>query len=141
MMKRDPFFAMTPFDRMFGQLFNREPFFVRFDESDESALALDVSETEKEVIVRASLPGFDKEDVTIDVHESVLTISASHTEESEEQEETFVRRERRTGSLSRRIELPSAVDEGNAWAELVNGELTLRLHKAPLNSPHRIEIS
>jgi HSP20 family protein len=141
LMKRDPFLTVAPLDRVLNQFFSRDPFFTRFDEMEEETLPLDISETEKEVLVRASLPGFEKDDVHIEVNETVLTIRATHTDEKEESGETFSKRERRIGSLFRRVELPTAVDEGQAWAELVNGELTLRLHKADKDTPRRISIS
>jgi len=51
---------------------------------DEGTLALDISETDSEVIVRGSLPGFRKEDVDVEVHDGVLSIKATHEEETEE---------------------------------------------------------
>ena len=108
---------------------------------EEGTLALDVSEDEKNVIVRASLPGFRKEDVQIEVHDGVLSIKAEQTEEKEESGERFYRKERRFGSVSRRVALPSAVREDDAKAELKDGVLILRLPKTKEATPRKISIN
>lgn len=104
-------------------------------------LALDLSETDGHVIVRASLPGFRKEDVDISVHEGVLTISASTNQTSEEQHEKFYRRERRTGTFTRRVLLPETVQAEGVQAELREGVLTLRLAKTQKAQPCKISVS
>lgn len=130
-----------------SRLFN-EPFFANDFLQDvantptlaESALPLDISENDKSLIVRASLPGFRTEDLDIQVHEGVLTIKATHTEQAEETGEKFLRRERRTRSLERRVALPPAVEDANIDAELKDGVLTLRLAKTPEAQPKKIAI-
>ena len=102
--------SAMPVDRLFESFF-REPFFAPVFSGEngsvfeEGALAVDVSEDDENVIVRASLPGMSKEDVSIEVHEGTVTISAHKSEQREEREEKYYRRERREGSLSRRIAL------------------------------------
>ncbi len=108
---------------------------------DEGTLAVDVSEDDQSVFVRASLPGFAKEDVSIEVHDSVLSIKAEHSEEKEEKNEKFYRRERRFGSMSRSIALPSPVREGEASAELKDGVLTVRIPRVAEKTPKRISIN
>lgn len=136
-----------PFDLAVGHVLNQffnDPFIcgpTSQNRVDEGSLALDVSETDTEVIVRASLPGFRKEDVSIDVAEGVLTIKAEQAEEREEQNERFYRRERRFGSLSRRVALPTHVSESSATAQLTDGVLTLRLPKSEKAMPRKISIN
>ncbi len=125
--------------------FWNEPFFANFlavpsAGVDEGTLALDVSEDEKNVYVRASLPGFQREDVDVEVNDGVLTIKATHTEETEEKSERFYRKERRAGSLSRRLALPGVVLEGQTEAELKDGVLTLTLPKSPTATPKKVKI-
>lgn len=107
---------------------------------DEGTLALDVSETEDAVVVRGSLPGFEKKDVDIEVHDNVLSIKATHTEEHEEHGERFYRRERQVGSLSRRVALPSHVEGDKARASLRNGVLEVKIPKSPEASPRKLQI-
>lgn len=109
--------------------------------SDHSPLPLDLSEDERSVIVRASLPGFRREDVSIEVHEGVLTISARRREEQEHKGERFYRKERRDSSLSRRVALPDSVAEHGAEATLADGVLTLRLPKLEKEQPRKIAIN
>lgn len=138
-IRRDPFDMFSPVEGLFNRLF-QEPFAMQVPAIEEGALAVDVSETEDALIVRASLPGFRKEDVNIEVHENVLTISASREEVSEESSEKFYRRERRTGSVSRRIALPTSVADDQAEAQLTDGVLTLQLPKSRKDAPKRISV-
>lgn len=131
-------------ERLLSSVFS-DPFFEGtlpslLNRSEEGTLALDVSEDDANVIVRASLPGFTKDDVNIEVHDGVLTIKAEHAEEREETGERFYRRERQFGSVSRRVALPSAVVEDDAHAELKDGVLTLRLPKTKQATPKKIAI-
>lgn len=130
--------------RVVNDLFN-DPFFNEFKMIsptglDEGTLAVDVSEDDKHVFVRASLPGFKKENVQVEVHDGVLSIKAEQSEEKEETSERFYRRERRFGSMNRRIALPSTVVEGETKAELKDGVLTLRLPKSVKEQPRKIQI-
>lgn len=127
---------------MFDALLS-DPFFSHgiADETGPGAMALDVSETEKDVIVRASLPGFTSDQVQIEVHEGVLKIHAERSEETEECGEKFSRKERYTGSLSRTITLPAQVADDRASAQLKDGVLTLTLPKHERVMPKKIAIS
>lgn len=138
-IRRDPFDVFSPVEGLINRFF-QEPFGIQMPVIEEGALALDVSETDDELIVRASLPGFRKEDINIEVHDGVLTISASREQETEEKNEKFYRRERRVGSVSRRIALPASVVEDEANAKLADGVLTLRLPKSKKDSPRRISV-
>ncbi|MCA9309662.1 MAG: Hsp20/alpha crystallin family protein [Phycisphaerales bacterium] len=139
-------------DRHFGRLFNEllsDPFFTLVRQpviaingtEDAGSLALDISETEKDVIVRASLPGFTKQEISVELHDGVLTIEAEHNEEHEEHQEKFYRKERRFGSFSRRIELPVQVEDSATQGELRDGVLTLRLPKVAKAQAHKVMIN
>lgn len=127
-------------DRVFGSLF-ADPFALEVAPANGArALALDVSETESEVIVRASLPGYKKEEIDIEVHDGILTIRGEHSETTEESGEHFHRRERRTGSVTRSISLPDTVADDKVNAELADGVLTVKLAKSPAEKPRKIAI-
>lgn len=95
-------------------------------------LAVDVEDEDDEFVVTADLPGFDKEDIDVEVHDRTLRIEARHEEETEteEDEDNYVRRERSKRSLSRSVTLPEEVDEAGASASFENGVLTVTLPKA-----------
>ena len=129
------------FPRLFSQLFS-EPCFNgnSLANLEEGTLPLDISEDDKNVIVRASVPGFTKEDIDVEVHSGILTIKASHNEEKEEKTERFYRRERRFGSMSRRVALPSTVSENATRAQLKDGVLTLYIPKSEEALPRKVQI-
>ena len=133
----------TPLDRSFQDLVEfvaGDPFFRNVGTDTEGTLALDVAEGDGEIIVRASLPGFDKDDIDVQIHNGVLSIKAEHTEEKETKDERYYRKERRVGSVSRRIALPGVVSETSANAELKDGVLTLRIPQAEVARPKQIPI-
>jgi HSP20 family protein len=119
-----------------------DPFFNGggVDWNEEGTLPLDISEKDGEVLVRASLPGFQKNEVDVQVHQGVLTITAEHTEELETKDEKFYRKERRYGAVSRRVALPGVVDSGKANAELKDGVLTVRIPQSEAARPRQISI-
>lgn len=136
----------SPFD--FGSIRElmdamNEPF-TQFGElkpfEQEGILPVDVSETDNEYVIRASLPGFKKDDLDIEVHEGVVTINAQHTEEDVEENEKFYRRERRFGSMSRSITLPGIAPDSEPKAELKEGVLTVRVPQSPANKPRKVQI-
>lgn len=133
---RDP---LEMFRTGFGRMLD-EPFFRSALGVEEGSLPLDISQTEKEIVVRASLPGYKKEDIEVQVHNGVLSIKADYKHEHEETGERFYRRERRYGSVSRRIALPGIVEESETQAELKDGVLTLRVPLGEKAKPRKVLI-
>ncbi len=108
-----------------------------------TALPVDITEKDGDIVVRASLPGFAKDEIDVQVHEGVLSITAERSEqheESGEDGERYYRRERRVGSVSRRIALPDGVDGAKVEAELRDGVLTLTIPTPEEAKPKQIEI-
>lgn len=143
LLRREPI-SFPAVDRLFGQLLS-DPFFAEMRPAvaaiEEGTLPVDLSEDEKNIYVRASLPGFKKDEVEVEVHDGVVSIKAAKSEEKETSDEKFYRRERRFGSVSRRVALPTVVDEQKVGAELKDGVLTLTLPKAKPDSPRKININ
>lgn len=102
--------------------------------------AVDISEDQESVIVRSSLPGFAKEQIDVQVHEGVLSIRATRSEEKAQEGERYLRRERRSGTVFRQVELPEGVAEAGAKAEYKDGVLTLRFPKTPAVQPRKLTI-
>lgn len=140
MIRREPAPSFSSIDRVLSSLFGSEPMLASISQIEEGTLALDVSEDEHNIIVRASLPGFRKEDVHVEVSDGVLTISATRNEEKVEKSERFYRKERTMGSVSRRIALPTAVEEAATQAKLNEGVLELKLPKTTKAMPRKITI-
>lgn len=129
---------ISPLSDLFNALFEDGPQ-VSLTRS-EPDLPLDISETDDEYIIRASLPGYKRDEITLEIDEGVLTIGAQRSEEHEQSGERFHRRERRFGSVTRRLRLPDDLGETDPNAEFADGVLTLRLQKAEKRLPKRIEV-
>ena len=91
--------------------------------------SLDLAETDGAVEVRMDIPGMEAKDIDIQVNGNLLTISGERKEEREEKGKTYHRVERRVGSFSRTVTLPSPVKEAAVDAQYRNGTLTVKLPK------------
>jgi HSP20 family protein len=104
------------------------------------APALDISETDSEIVVKADLPGVKKDDVSISITNNILVIRGEKKREVEENKENFHRVERLYGSFHRSIELPAVVQTDKVNASFENGVLTIILPKSEEVKPQEIEI-
>jgi HSP20 family protein len=102
--------------------------------------AVDVAENEKEVSVRAELPGIDPKDIEVSVVGNEVVISGEKKESSETKEKGVYHSETRYGSFRRTIPLPEGVDTEHVDAQYANGVLTLRLPKTAPAATKRIEV-
>jgi HSP20 family protein len=96
-------------------------------------------QTDKDVVVKATLPGVNAEDVDISISGDLLTIKGEHSEEEEVDEGDYIHRERRIGTFSRSVSLPVSVDSNKADAVFDNGILTLTLPKKEAAKPKKIK--
>jgi HSP20 family protein len=108
--------------------------------SDKWSPAVDVAENDKELTVRAELPGIDPKELEVTVSGNQLVLSGEKKESSERQEKDFYRSETRYGSFRRVIPLPEGVDTENVDAQYANGVLTLTLKKIAPAAQKRIEV-
>lgn len=90
---------------------------------------VDISEADGEFVLKADLPGLDKDDLDVEVGDGVLTISGKKEESSEEKRKDFHRRERRFGSFRRSFALPEGVSADKAEASFDKGVLTVTVPK------------
>lgn len=125
-------FGLIPFaheDNLFRYLDNMEKnFFTGF--GDVSQFRCDIQDRGDNFLLEAELPGFNKEDIKLDLKGDNLTISAVHNTQTEEKDEQsgYVRRERKIGSFSRSFDV-SGIDVSKIDAEYTNGILALTLPK------------
>ncbi len=106
----------------------------------EWGLPLDVVENENGYVVKASLPGIKPEDLNITYDQGMLTISGEIKDESDKQQGQYHMRERRFGTFSRTISLPSTVKPEDIQANYQDGVLTLTLPKSEETKPKRIQV-
>lgn len=88
---------------------------------------IDVVEGEDAIDVRVNVPGLRPDEISVEVEADVLTISGEHTEEKEEKEQRYVRRERRYGSFMRRIALPENAKRDEIDATCHDGVLEVKV--------------
>ena len=105
---------------------------------------MDVAETDGGLELTAELPGFDQKDVSLDVHDGILTIKAEHKEDREEKDEKkhYHLIERSRGSFLRRVALPFEADADKASAHLEKGLLKVIVPRlaTEASKPHQIPI-
>jgi HSP20 family protein len=102
--------------------------------------AIDVTESEDEVTVRAEVPGIDPKELDVRVTGNQLTLSGEKKAASEEKGENFYHSETRYGSFHRSIALPEGIDTENVDAQYANGVLTLHMKKTQAATAKRIEV-
>ena len=103
---------------------------------------MDVTETEHEYLVKAELPGVNKDDLDISIHDGVLTINAeSRYEKKAEEEGRVLRQERRYGKYVRTMRLGKDIDASKVEAEYKDGVLSLTLPKVEQVKPKKIEVA
>ncbi|MDT8436807.1 MAG: Hsp20/alpha crystallin family protein [Gemmatimonadota bacterium] len=121
-------------DRMFDDLFGRS--FLTMGPGGPEA---DFYETEDDFVLEMNLPGFDLEEVEVNLEQGVLSISGEHAEEKEEKG-TYHLRERGWSRFTRSFSVPHTIDANRVDAGFDKGVLTVKLPKAAEAKPRRIEI-
>ena len=106
----------------------------------DGSLAVDMYETDEEVIVKTTVPGVKSEDIDVSITGDVLTIKGETKAEEKVEKANYIRQERRYGAFSRSLTLPSTVVADKATAEFENGVLTLTLPKAEEVKPKTIQV-
>jgi HSP20 family protein len=139
---RDMVSLREAMDRLFEESFLR-PGFLGGNDSAAGLLPLDMYETQDEVVVKAAIPGVKPEDIDVTVTGDLLTIKGEFKSESEDKDEkrNYHRQERRYGSFSRQVALPTAVNADACQADFDNGVLTLKLPKAEEAKVKRVQIA
>lgn len=129
-------------DRLFERFF-QEPW-TALTEAFAPARAwmplVDVLDSEKEVTVRAEVPGLGPQDVEVTLSGNTLVLRGEKKEEREERGQAYYRAERRYGAFQRAIPLPAGVDPDQVSAEYDKGILTVRIAKKEEAKPKRIEV-
>ena len=102
--------------------------------------ALDVWETDGEVVYAFDLPGLAKDEISIEVADDTLTVTGERRRETKEESDRFFRYERRYGTFSRAVGLPAGVDDSKIVAAYENGVLEVRVPKPEEAKPRRIQL-
>lgn len=110
------------------------------DKVTEWAPAADISETGKEYVVKAEVPGVNREDVKVTHENGVLTIQGERRSCKSDTDETTHRVERYFGTFTRSFSLPDDADAKNIRAETRDGVLSVHIPKLKVEKPKPIEI-
>lgn len=102
--------------------------------------AVDIYESENEIIVQAELPGVDRKDITLHLEKNVLTLKGERRFEKETKQENYHRIERSYGGFSRSFSIPAIVDEEKIRADYKDGILKIALPKKEQVKPKQIQI-
>ena len=142
MQRWDPVTEMRRLQNRMSRLWGRQPFSMfEFDEAEAWSVPLDVREQDGQVIVEASVPGADPENLDVSIEDGVLTIKGETKSEREEKtEEGYLLKERHEGSFYRAVRLPESVDPEHAQSNYDNGVLRITLPKMPEKQPRKIKV-
>ncbi len=123
------------FDKQFFKDFFSSDFFPTLSNFKSISMKTDVKENEREYILTAEMPGFDKSEIDIEVNNDVLTIKGKRDEHYSEEREGYLRKERNYGSFKRSFRLDNIKDD-NITASYENGILKLILPKTNMTTKH-----
>jgi HSP20 family protein len=115
-------------------------------QGDNSALtswapAVDIHETENEVVLKADIPGVNEKDIDVRVENNTLTVRGERNFSKEVKEDNYLRIERTYGSFSRSFGLPNTVNTEAIKAEYKNGVLTVEMPKRAESKPKQVKIN
>jgi HSP20 family protein len=126
-----------------SSLFGRTPLRGLGEESmtvSEWTPLVDITEDDKEYLIKAELPEVKKEDVKVTVEDGVLTITGERKFEKEEKGKKYHRIERAYGSFMRSFTLPDAAASDKVSAEFKDGVLKVHLQKSPEAKPKSVDV-
>jgi len=101
---------------------------------------VDMFDEDDRIVIKAELPGMDKNDIAVDVKDRVLTLSGERTHDNAVKEENYYRRERAYGKFQRAFSLPVDVDSDKIKADFKDGLLKIEVPKPEKQKPKEITI-
>ena len=129
LVKWNPWREMDTFQNRISRLFD-DPMFrtVRFDDAESLGLwypTVDMYEKDDNFVIKAELPGLDKNDISIEVKDRLLTVKGERKYDNEVKEDNYYRKERSYGRFQRSFTLPEEVDAEKVKAEFKDGILNI----------------
>jgi HSP20 family protein len=138
----EPFRNFSSFEEQVNRLFDTS-FMANADNSalNRWAPAVDIYETENELVIKADLPNVAEKDIDVRVENNLLTIRGERKFEKSVKEENYLRVERAYGSFSRSFSLPHTVNTETIQAAYKDGVLTVELPKRAESKPKQVKIN
>ncbi len=137
MIRWNPFNEMDDFFKSYQRALARQPSQEGVLSADWSP-SVDITEDDKEFLIKAELPGVKKEDISIDVNQGVVTLSGERKSETRDEKEHRI--ERFYGKFSRSFTLPENVNDTEIKAESREGMLYLHLPKTAVEKTKKIQV-
>ncbi len=140
----DPFRNMVALQDRINRLF--EDAFPNTGSEDQVSLSswqpsVDICETSEGVIIKVDLPGVEKEDITVEIKENVLTLKGQRRQDPDLPEEGYYRRERTCGTFHRSFTMRSMIAPDTIKATFKNGVLTIEIPKLEEEKPKQVEVN
>jgi HSP20 family protein len=139
----DPFQNLATLQDQVNRLFEAPLAGRRAENSNLTAWApaVDIYETENELVIKADLPDINEKDLDVRVENNMLTIRGERKFEQKVKEDNYLRIERTYGSFSRSFSLPNTVNTESIHAEYKNGVLTVQLPKRAESKPRQVKVN
>jgi HSP20 family protein len=142
-IKWDPLRNITTLQDRINRLF--EDAFPRSDEAEQDLVCawrpvVDIYETDQGIVITADLPGVDKQDVSVEVKENVLTIQGERKSETQVGDDQYFRRERACGTFQRSFTLRSVIAPDLIKASFKNGVLKIHIPKPEEEKPKQVTV-
>jgi HSP20 family protein len=135
-----PFLGLrNEINRLFDNTW-REPVDLTAEKISDWSPLLDLAESDKEVTIRAEVPGIDPEHIDISVNGNELVISGEKKETIEKNEQGYHHKETRYGKFSRTVTLPDGIDSEKVSADYDKGVLVVKLPKSPVSVAKKIPV-
>jgi HSP20 family protein len=145
LVKWDPFKELEDVSTRLNRIFGRPALPV---ESDREMLSMadwmpsvDISESDNAYLVKAEIPGVDKNDVKVTIEDGMLTLQGERKQEKEESGKKYHRIERSYGCFMRSFRLPDDADESATKAEFKDGMLNITLNKSKKTRSNAVNVS
>ncbi|GJL61597.1 MAG: molecular chaperone [Nitrospirales bacterium] len=130
----DPMQEFQDFEKRLGSWFGRAPVSKNGEKESmrltEWAPLVDITEDDKEYLIKADLPEMKKDDIKVTVREGILTLSGERKYEKEEKDKKYHRVERAYGSFQRSFSMPDDTDESKVSAQFKDGVMQVHLPKS-----------
>lgn len=144
LVKWNPWREMPAMPDRLNRFFD-DPFFSMGRMAEDSGLgmwnpAVDLYEKDDHFMIKAELPGVDKNDINIDLKDRLLTLSGERTHDKEVNEENYYRRERSYGKFQRAFTLPADVDSDKIEAAFNDGVLQIKVPKPEEKKAKKVTI-
>ncbi len=144
LVRWDPFRDVSSLQDRINRMF--EDFFPRSREPDEEIgvcawqPAVDIYETDEGVVIQAELPGVNKEDVSVELKDNILTLKGERKVDTELDEQRYFRKERCFGTFHRSFSLRESVQPDKIKAKFKDGILEVEIPKAQAERPRQITV-